>query len=453
MAEQSPPERYQAAAARWCGRLALERGASLAQLRLAVAACELLPEHPAGIRVLRALCEPSAPRTGGAGGRRRHTARRKLGDRTVRSDGRPYLGRNTAPAPDPPMPSDRAARRARDAVDGGLIRLPAGRSGASGAKRCRCSWSRCWPPRAGRTRRTRERGRSRSSSTASAPNGASTARRGWCVRSRPGRDCSEQFPELAALARSARRRRVILDGELVHFADDGRPDFAAMHRRLTAPAGLPAAARGQRGAPPSWSPSTCCTSTAGLPERSLPRPPRPAEGDRRPAGERWRLAPAWTERLEDRRRGHARARARGRRVQAPRRGYRPGRRAAAWRKLEHRRHTRSSSLAWRPGEREPTPYYLARRGRTARHGLRRSRPARPRPRRRERLRTRCANAKPPARDGNDGSGPSAPGVSVVVSGHGPPGPLRDAIIRETCSSTPTRAEPRPRRRCARGTPA
>jgi hypothetical protein len=55
MADQSPPERYRAAAARWCGRLAVERGASLSELRLAVAACELLPEHPAGVRVLRQL--------------------------------------------------------------------------------------------------------------------------------------------------------------------------------------------------------------------------------------------------------------------------------------------------------------------------------------------------------------------------------------------------------------
>src|SRR4051794_38885091 len=40
--------------------------------------------------------------------------------------------------------------------------------------------------------------------------------RGWCVRSRPGRDCSEQFPELAALAGALAAHRVILDGELVH---------------------------------------------------------------------------------------------------------------------------------------------------------------------------------------------------------------------------------------------
>src|SRR3954464_11993224 len=86
MAEQSPPERYQAAAARWCGRLALERGASLAQLRLAVAACELLPAPPAGIRVLRALCEPSEP--GRAPAATGDAPERKLGDRTARPDRR-----------------------------------------------------------------------------------------------------------------------------------------------------------------------------------------------------------------------------------------------------------------------------------------------------------------------------------------------------------------------------
>ncbi|WP_147447792.1 hypothetical protein [Solirubrobacter pauli] len=56
MAGESTPERYAAAAARWCGRLVVERGTSLAELELAVAACKLLPQHPAGIRVLRELC-------------------------------------------------------------------------------------------------------------------------------------------------------------------------------------------------------------------------------------------------------------------------------------------------------------------------------------------------------------------------------------------------------------
>src|SRR3954470_15964708 len=87
MAEQSPPERYQAAAARWCGRLALERNASLAQLRLAVAACELLPEDPGGLRVRRARFEHpppgrAAPPTAG------DARARKLGDRMARPDRR-----------------------------------------------------------------------------------------------------------------------------------------------------------------------------------------------------------------------------------------------------------------------------------------------------------------------------------------------------------------------------
>src|SRR4051794_26390822 len=55
----------------------------------------------------------------------------------------------------------------------------------------------------------------------------------WCVRSRPGRDCSAAFPELAAVASALAGHRVILDGELVHFGADGRPDFAAIRRRLT----------------------------------------------------------------------------------------------------------------------------------------------------------------------------------------------------------------------------
>ena len=58
--------------------------------------------------------------------------------------------------------------------------------------------------------------------------------RGWSVRSRPGRDCSAQFPELAALATALSGRRVILDGELVHLAADGErllaPVFALAPR-------------------------------------------------------------------------------------------------------------------------------------------------------------------------------------------------------------------------------
>ncbi len=40
-----------------------------------------------------------------------------------------------------------------------------------------------------------------------------------CVRSRPGRDCSDEFPELEAMRNALGRRRVILDGELVCFGE------------------------------------------------------------------------------------------------------------------------------------------------------------------------------------------------------------------------------------------
>ena len=48
--------RFPRAATRWLGRLALERpDLSLPELRLAVAACELLPTHPELVAALRAL--------------------------------------------------------------------------------------------------------------------------------------------------------------------------------------------------------------------------------------------------------------------------------------------------------------------------------------------------------------------------------------------------------------
>ena len=56
----------------------------------------------------------------------------------------------------------------------------------------------------------------------------------WCLRSRPGRVCSDQFPELARLAEVLDGRPVVLDGELVCLDADGRPDFQRLRRRLSA---------------------------------------------------------------------------------------------------------------------------------------------------------------------------------------------------------------------------
>src|SRR5438128_2329621 len=58
----------------------------------------------------------------------------------------------------------------------------------------------------------------------------------WCLRSRPGRDCSHQFPELGSLAWALRGRDVLLAGELVCLDADGRPDFHRLRRRLSASA-------------------------------------------------------------------------------------------------------------------------------------------------------------------------------------------------------------------------
>jgi bifunctional non-homologous end joining protein LigD len=53
-----------------------------------------------------------------------------------------------------------------------------------------------------------------------------------CVRSRTGRDCTGQFPELEAIAEQLPRLEVILDGELVCFGAEGKSDFPALRTRL-----------------------------------------------------------------------------------------------------------------------------------------------------------------------------------------------------------------------------
>jgi bifunctional non-homologous end joining protein LigD len=55
---------------------------------------------------------------------------------------------------------------------------------------------------------------------------------GVCVRSRTGRECTVQFQELAAIAEQLPRLGVILDGELVCFGAEGRPDLPALRTRL-----------------------------------------------------------------------------------------------------------------------------------------------------------------------------------------------------------------------------
>ncbi|MFL5859601.1 MAG: hypothetical protein ACJ780_02310 [Solirubrobacteraceae bacterium] len=62
------------------------------------------------------------------------------------------------------------------------------------------------------------------------------------LRTRNGRECSSDFPELLGVADALGKRRVILDGELVCLRDDGRPDFARLRGRLAGSGPSPAPA-------------------------------------------------------------------------------------------------------------------------------------------------------------------------------------------------------------------
>ncbi|MDT8900466.1 non-homologous end-joining DNA ligase [Anaeroselena agilis] len=52
------------------------------------------------------------------------------------------------------------------------------------------------------------------------------------VLSRNHKDITAQYPELAALASSLPRSRLILDGEIVAFGADGRPSFSRLQHRM-----------------------------------------------------------------------------------------------------------------------------------------------------------------------------------------------------------------------------
>jgi ATP dependent DNA ligase-like protein len=55
------------------------------------------------------------------------------------------------------------------------------------------------------------------------------------IRSRPGRDCTHEFPELEEFVGAlSRRRRVLLDGEIACLDSKGRPDFSLLRSRLRA---------------------------------------------------------------------------------------------------------------------------------------------------------------------------------------------------------------------------
>jgi bifunctional non-homologous end joining protein LigD len=184
--------------------------------------------------------------------------------------------------------------------------------------------------------------------------------RSLCLRSRPGRDCTDAFPELAPLADLFGRRRLLLDGELVCLDADGRPNFTSLRTRLRSHGSVARTAA-------AHSPATLLafdllhldgrsTRTVPYVERRvrlreleldgpLLRVPRDFRDD----------APA----LFEATRAQGLEGVVAKRLDAP---YEPGHRSAAWVKHKHRRRESFVVTGWAPAAgRQPDSLFLARR--------------------------------------------------------------------------------------------
>jgi bifunctional non-homologous end joining protein LigD len=251
------------------------------------------------------------------------------------------------------------------------------------------------------------------------------------VRSRPGRDCTAQFPELQALA-AVLDKQVIVDGELVCFDEQGLPDFDRLRSRLRArTAAVIAAARAS-------TPATLVIfdllHLAGRSTRNFPYRDRRARLDALGLhGPAWQTPRAFSidEDLITVTRDRHLEGVVAKRLDAT---YQPGRRGDAWLKHKHRRRERLTVTAWRPGNRrEPDELLLSRRDLSGqlryaggvRFGLGSGA--------RARLRAILERIEQP-------SSHSArvhrvqPVIDVDVDYHGRPGgPLRDPVLRNVAS--------------------
>jgi bifunctional non-homologous end joining protein LigD len=258
-----------------------------------------------------------------------------------------------------------------------------------------------------------------------------------CLCSRPGRDCSEEFPELASVQTALGRHRVLLDGELVCLAADGRPDFASLRRRLRAPAD-----RARRHA--ERSPVTYLAFDLlhldGRSTRELPYEHRRellvelALDD----GARWRTPRHFvgeTDEVLAATREHGLEGVVAKRLGSP---YLPGIRNGAWVKHKHRRTESFLVSGWSPARRRrPESLLLARAGPDG--GLE---PAGSVPlvlaEADEVRRQLEALVLPPTRRGQR-IRRLAPEMRAIVAFHGPPrGSVRDPILRAVAPLDPPR---------------
>jgi bifunctional non-homologous end joining protein LigD len=187
----------------------------------------------------------------------------------------------------------------------------------------------------------------------------------WCLRSRPGRNCGDQFPELIPLADSLARRDVLLDGELVCLNSDGHPDFHRLRRRLSASSAT--AATRLAALHPARLMVFDVLHLDGRAVRALPYHRRreilhntlPADG------QCWRTPSPLTGDLHavlEVTRAHELEGVVAKRLDAP---YEPGRRSGAWLKYKHRRRESFAVTGWRPAPphaRRPDTILVARAG-------------------------------------------------------------------------------------------
>jgi bifunctional non-homologous end joining protein LigD len=174
-----------------------------------------------------------------------------------------------------------------------------------------------------------------------------------CLRSRPGRDCGDEFPDVIEAA-TAIGATVVLDGELVCFGADGKPDFTALRRCL-----------GARARPGRLTTFVVfdMLHLDGLAVRALPYVKRRGLLGQLDVPDQL-LVPrcfsaAEAEHLITWTRDEALEGVVAKRLDAL---YRPGHRSAAWVKHKHRRVERFVITGWMPdGERGRPAYLLARR--------------------------------------------------------------------------------------------
>jgi bifunctional non-homologous end joining protein LigD len=251
--------------------------------------------------------------------------------------------------------------------------------------------------------------------------------RSVCVRSRPGRDCTAEFPELAAIGEQLCGHQVILDGELVCLGADGKPDFTTLRARIGRRGGR-AAIAGQDA--PVTLVAFDVLHLDGRAVRGLSYAARrEVLAELSLDGPSWRSPRHFVGQGEQLLAATAELGLEGvvaKRLDA---SYRAGR-SRAWIKHKHRRRERLAVTGWRERDGKLPEFLLARAGRDSQ-----LRPAGSAslgldaPRRADLLEHLAARELPRHRRSSRVRW-AAPGIEVLVDAHGSPtGPVRDAIIR------------------------